>query len=58
MAFIIEEKDLNNDVLKKMINDDSSILNIRMNLLKNKKKKGITDFVELINDKYKKRCTY
>lgn len=54
LVFMVEEDKLDNDKLKMMIEDDSSILRVRMNLMKEKKKKGITDFVRLINDKYKK----
>jgi len=54
LAMMIEEKDLNNELLKNMIVDANKRMKIKLNLYKNKKKKGITDFVKLIDDKYKK----
>lgn len=54
LAMMIEEKQLDNIILKNMIENIEVQLNIKMNLYKNKKKKGITDFVKLIDDKYKK----
>ena len=54
LAMMIEEKDLDKGKVKDMIMDSSKHMSIKMNLYKNRKKKGITDFVKLIDDKYKK----
>ena len=54
LAMMVEEKDLNEKIIRDYINDKKMQLKIKMNLMKEKKKKGITDFVNLINDKYSK----
>jgi len=54
LAMMIEEKNLNEKSIKKIIEDTNEHIKIKMNLLNNKKNKGITNFIKLINDKYSK----
>lgn len=54
LAIMIEEKNLDKELLKKYIDDKSLQLKIKMNLIKEKKTKGISDFIKLIDEKYRK----
>ena len=53
LALMIEEKKLDKNRLKNLIDNRSMQLDIKMNLLKTKKKKGISDFIKLIDEKYR-----